>query len=102
MEEFRMTFPASQRVRRRAHVGVVSSGDLELLLEPGNADEAIVVVQTKVSGYRKIWETLLKRFFERHAFIVSVEIRDGGATPGTVWLRLEQGMELAVEDRADE
>jgi malonate decarboxylase delta subunit len=80
----------------------VSSGDLELLLEPGNAGETIVVVQTKVSGYRQIWEALLKRFFERHPIEVNVEIRDGGATPGTVWLRLEQGMELALEERADE
>ncbi len=95
-----MTFPATQRVQRRAHVGVVCSGDLELLLEPSATAEAEIVVQTKVSGYRQIWEALLTRFFERHAIAVKIEIHDAGATPGTVWLRLEQGMELACEERA--
>ena len=31
-------FPASRNPARRAHVGVVGSGDLEVLLEPGTAD----------------------------------------------------------------
>jgi malonate decarboxylase delta subunit len=94
-ETFKLLFPASETVARRAHVGVVGSGDLEILLEPSSGDTAFVSVTTHLSGHRKTWEALLGRFFERHAFAMQLEIRDHGATPGTVWLRLEQALELA-------
>ncbi|SNS43340.1 malonate decarboxylase delta subunit [Granulicella rosea] len=98
MEYFTISLPARDRVANRAHIGVVGSGDLELLLEPNEENEAIVAVTTKVSGHRATWEAVIKRFFERHPFAVRIEIRDSGATPGAVWLRLEQGIELACKD----
>lgn len=98
MEHFTLIIPARDRVASRAHVGVVGSGDLELLLEPSAENEATITVTTKVSGHRATWEAVIKRFFERHPYAVRVEIRDSGATPGTVWLRLEQGIELACKD----
>ena len=90
-----MRYPAEQAALRRGHVGVVASGDLEILLEP-SPDEVTVSVVTNVSGHRKTWEAVLQRFFTQYPVRVRVEISDHGATPGTVWLRLEQALELAT------
>ena len=96
IETFTLSFPATVSVAGRAHVGVVASGDMELLLEPQECDATICIV-TMVSGHRKTWEAVLSRFFERHPCAVAVEINDHGATPGLVWLRLEQAIELAMK-----
>ena len=96
-ETFTWSSPASQSVSQRAHIGVVASGDLELLLEPA-LDTASVRIATVVAGHRKTWETVLERFFQRHPYAVTIEINDHGATPGMVWLRLEQAMELALKE----
>ena len=94
IENFSLSFPGSVQVSVRAHLGVVASGDLEILLEPRD-EGAIVTVTTVVSGHRKTWEAVLARFFERHPYAVKLEINDHGATPGVVALRLEQAIELA-------
>jgi len=96
-ETFTLSFPASNPVAQRAHIGVVASGDMELLLEPAAAGTQVCVV-TLVSGHRKTWEAVLTRFFERHPYAVTIEINDHGATPGVVWLRLEQALELALKE----
>jgi malonate decarboxylase delta subunit len=96
-ETFTLNFPTSAFVAGRAHVGVVSSGDMELLLEPMQHGATVNVV-TMVSGHRKTWEAVLGRFFERYPYAISVEINDHGATPGLVWLRLEQAVELALKE----
>jgi malonate decarboxylase delta subunit len=76
-------------------VGVVASGDLEVLLEPLEGKLAEVAVHTKVAGYRMTWEAVFERFFARYPYALRLEIRDYGATPGMVWLRLVQAMEHA-------
>lgn len=86
---------ATQPVSRRAHVGVVGSGDLEVLLEPSPDAAAHVVVRTSVDGFDEVWEAALERFFARHDVAASIEINDFGATPGVVALRLEQALELS-------
>ncbi len=101
IETFTLSCPGEQPVERRAHVGVVGSGDLELLLEPNTGAGVEISITTRVSGHRKTWEAVLHRFFDRHPYAVKVEIRDSGATPGTVWLRLEQGIELATRGLRD-
>ena len=98
-ETFTLRYAATMAVERRAHVGVVASGDMELLLEPRDEGAEVRVV-TMVSGHRKTWETVMGRFFERHPYAVAIEINDHGATPGLVWLRLEQAMELAMKETA--
>ena len=95
IEEFRFSYPANLAVVRRAHVGVVASGDLELLLEPAE-DKASVLVRTNVPGHQGTWKAVFTRFFDRWPYAVSLEVNDHGATPGVVWLRLEQAIELAV------
>jgi malonate decarboxylase delta subunit len=101
IETMHLQFAASATVQQRAHVGVVASGDLELLLRPAS-DGARIRIVTMVSGHSKTWQAVLTRFFERHPYAVEIEINDHGATPGLVWLRLEQAMERALREPACE
>ena len=93
METLTFDYPASQPVSRRAHVGVVGSGDLEVLLEPSEEERAHVTVRTSADGFGEVWQAVLDRFFERNDLAATVQINDAGATPGTVALRLAQAVE---------
>ena len=93
MERLTFDYPATAPVPKRAHVGVVGSGNLEVLIEPSPDGRAHVLVSTSVDGYGAVWKAVLDRFFERHAVAAAVEINDFGATPGMVALRLEQAVE---------
>ena len=95
METMTFEYSADRTVAGRAHVGVVGSGDLEVLLEPSTHQGARVVVRTSVDGYRQVWKNVLDRFFSRYHGAASIEINDFGATPGTVMLRLEQAVEVS-------
>lgn len=93
METLRYEYPVSQPVKRRAHAGVVGSGDLEVLIEPIDGDIAQVVIHTSVDGFGHVWKTVVDRFFAHFHGRVAIEINDFGATPGVVLLRLEQAVE---------
>jgi malonate decarboxylase delta subunit len=93
METLNFEYEARRPLTRRAHVGVVGSGDLEVLIEPGDMPSAQVRVRTSVDGYAEVWKAVLDRFFSRFDQAARVEINDFGATPGTVTLRLEQAAE---------
>jgi malonate decarboxylase delta subunit len=93
MELLKFTYPAARSVTRRAHVGVVGSGDLEILFEPSCDEQAHVIVTTSVEGFATVWKNVLDRFFSRFDGAVAIEINDFGATPGVVTLRLEQAAE---------
>ena len=95
MEQLTFDYPAQRAVTARAHVGVVGSGDLEVLLQPASDMTARVVVQTSVDGYGHIWKSVLDRFFTRYDGAASIEINDFGATPGVVALRLAEAVEAA-------
>ena len=95
METLSFEYPASRPVARRVHVGVVGSGDLEVLLEPSEEDRAYVTVRTSVDGFGETWKVALDRFFSRNDLAARLEINDQGATPGTVGLRLAQAAEEA-------
>ena len=106
MEHLTFDYPAQRAVTSRAHVGVVGSGDLEVLLSPAvpadpadaaSALTAHVVVRTSVDGYSHIWKSVLDRFFTRYDGAVQIEINDFGATPGVVALRLAEAVEAAEE-----
>jgi len=95
MERIELTYPAKRKVSRRAHVGVVGSGDLEVLLEPAEGTAAHVLIRTSVDGFRDTWKAVLDRFFSKYDGTVRIEINDAGATPGSVQLRLEQAVEAS-------
>ncbi|KAF1051636.1 MAG: Malonate decarboxylase acyl carrier protein [Stenotrophomonas maltophilia] len=94
METLSFEFPAGQPPRGRTVVGCVGSGDLEVLLEPGQPGTLAIQVVTSVNGSAPRWEQLFKRMFDgRTPPAVRIDIHDFGATPGVVRLRLEQGLE---------
>ena len=93
METLNFEYEARRPLPRRAHVGVVGSGDLEVLIEPSHGPAADVRVRTSVDGYAQVWKQVLDQFFSRFDHAAHVEINDFGATPGTVTLRLEQAAE---------
>ncbi len=93
METLRYEYPATQAVKRRAHAGVVGSGDLEVLIEPLDGAIAQVVINTSVDGFGHVWKTVVDRFFTHFNGRAAIEINDFGATPGVVLLRLEQAVE---------
>jgi malonate decarboxylase delta subunit len=93
MEKMTFSYPAHMPVTRRVHVGVVGSGDLEVLLEPSADGQAHVTVRTSIDGYGDTWKAVLDRFFARYHGAAAIEINDFGATPGVVLLRLERAAE---------
>jgi malonate decarboxylase delta subunit len=95
MERIELEYPARRKVTHRAHVGVVGSGDLEVLLEPTQGDRSQVLIRTSVDGFRDTWKAVLDRFFAKYDGAVRIEINDAGATPGSVLLRLEQAVEAS-------
>lgn len=93
MELLTYHYPASEVISSRAHVGVVASGDLEVLLEPATEARSTVRVTTSVDGFGAVWQHVLDRFFSRFQGAAVIEINDFGATPGLVALRLAQAVE---------
>ncbi|GHO50991.1 malonate decarboxylase subunit delta [Ktedonospora formicarum] len=93
MEKMTFEYQASHTVKHRAHVGVVGSGDLEVLLEPSEDHSAHVTIRTSVDGFQATWKAVLDRFFQRYQQAANIEINDSGATPGVVMLRLAQAVE---------
>jgi malonate decarboxylase delta subunit len=104
MQKLTYRFPARRGPTTRAHVGVVASGDLEVLLDTatdGSApDVAEVRVRTSVDGFDTVWRQTLERFFARMELGGHWELNDFGATPAVVTLRLRQAAEAATEERS--
>jgi malonate decarboxylase delta subunit len=72
-------------------VGVVGSGNLEVLMEAIDGSNCHVEVQTSARGFGHIWEAVLRDFHASHPLSgVSITIHDMGATPAVVSLRLAQ------------
>lgn len=96
MEQLQFEYTAGQPAKGRVLVGVVSSGDLEVLLEPAAAGRITVLVQTSVNGFGATWQALLDRVFSAAPLpAATIEIHDSGATPGVVRMRIEQAYEKA-------
>jgi len=94
METLTFEFPAAEPGRGRSLVGCVSSGDLEVLIEPGTHGRLRIQVVTSVNGSSARWSQLLERLFDGRSLpALNIEIHDFGATPGVARLRLEQGFE---------
>ncbi|WP_343652798.1 malonate decarboxylase acyl carrier protein [Stenotrophomonas sp.] len=79
-------------------VGVLASGNLEILLEPAAQGGALTVrVITAAQGFGTIWQAVIADFAQRHPLRdVRVSINDAGATPAVVSLRLDQAVETLL------
>lgn len=79
-------------------VGVVGSGNLEVLLESHNLDGACEIeVRTQAVGFGHIWQAVLFDFQQKWQLAdAKISINDVGATPAVVGLRLDQALESAL------
>ena len=74
-------------------VGVVASGNLEVLVEPAQGTGCRIDIDTSARGFSAIWEAVLRDFHDRHGLAgIAVSIHDMGATPAVVSLRLDQAV----------
>lgn len=99
MQTLTYRFPATIAHGTAVHVGVVASGDLEVLFDAPDDDPTVahVRVRTSVDGFDTVWQETLARFFEHTPLAGSWELNDFGATPAVVTLRLRQTAEAATE-----
>ena len=80
-------------------VGVVGSGNLEVLIEPADLQGGCSVeIKTAARGFGAIWEAVIGDFNKRWQLAdTRISINDMGATPAVVSLRLDQAVEAMVE-----
>jgi malonate decarboxylase delta subunit len=92
---YRLTGGRTMRAARPHIVGVVASGNLEVLIEPAALDGAFTIdIDTAANGFGVVWEAVVADFFSRHPLAdVRISINDNGATPAIVSLRLDQAVE---------
>jgi malonate decarboxylase delta subunit len=81
-------------------VGVVGSGNLEVLIEPASLDGACIIeVKTAAVGFGATWDAVMRDFHARWQLAdARVEINDMGATPAVVSLRLDQAVQTMLGD----
>jgi malonate decarboxylase delta subunit len=100
-----LTFRHSSRQRaggtkKLAIIGVVASGNLEVLTERVLPEaECLVEIKTAAEGFGEVWNAVIADFVERYSpGGLKFSINDGGARPDTVSLRLAQAVRLMKED----
>jgi malonate decarboxylase delta subunit len=79
-------------------VGVVGSGNLEVLIEPADLGGACTIaISTAAVGFGPIWEAVMRDFHQRWQLAdTRISINDMGATPAVVSLRLDQAVETML------
>lgn len=77
-----------------SHLGVVGSGDMEVLMEKKDFNGAVKVkVVTPVTGFDKVWGLVLTKIVkDSNLGDVYIEINDNNATPIVVSMRLRQAI----------
>ena len=102
MQRLNYDFPANRLPGQPTHVGIVASGDLEVLLDSSpDPATAHVRVRTSVDGFDTVWHETLARFFAHTPLAGRWELNDFGATPAVVTLRLRQAAEAATADETE-
>jgi len=79
-------------------VGVVGSGNLEVLIEAVPlAGACSIEIKTAAVGFGATWEAVMRDFHERWQLKnARIAINDMGATPAVVSLRLDQAVETIL------
>jgi len=103
MEHLHYQFKGGTRTLQRAAdvVGVVGSGNLEVLIESAAMDGGCSIdITTAAVGFGAIWEAVMIDFQARWQLAdTRIAINDMGATPAVVSLRLDQAVETMLERR---
>lgn len=91
---YRWTGGKATAARPSSVVGVVASGNLEVMIESAPLGGACEVeVSTAAQGFGAIWKAVVDDFFARHPLAdVRISVNDNGATPAVVALRLDQAV----------
>ena len=102
MEDLTFRHKASKRAggaKKMALIGVVASGNLEVLAERVLPDgECVLEIKTAAEGFGEVWDAVVADFVERYSpGGLKFSINDGGARPDTVSLRLAQAVRLMEE-----
>ncbi len=94
MDQLTFQFPAQpcKPSAKASLCGVVSSGNLEVLITQGGQPNGCEVsIHTSARGFAPIWQAVLADFAAQHALGgTAITINDMGATPAVVTLRLGQ------------
>ena len=92
--EFQFAAPTAVPPATPVLCGVVGSGNLEILIEPGAAADACSIsIQTSARGFAAVWQAVLDDFVAQHDVGgTRIRIQDLGATPAVVSLRLGQAL----------
>ncbi|MDB5963038.1 MAG: mdcC [Massilia sp.] len=100
METLHYRFEGGQRTLRPSAVvvGVVGSGNLEVLIEAAALDGACAIeVTTAAVGFGATWQAVINDFQQRWQLMdARIAINDMGATPAVVGLRLDQAVESII------
>ncbi|MDH2331889.1 malonate decarboxylase subunit delta [Paenibacillus polymyxa] len=94
MEKLQFQYQTTKPICKPAHIGVVGSGDLEIIVEPVKDQTTNVSILTGSEGFEQVWENVLTRFFNRYPITANITVHDFGATPGVVMLRFTQVLEV--------
>ncbi|MED4955830.1 malonate decarboxylase acyl carrier protein [Paenibacillus sp. FSL R5-0527] len=94
MERLEFQYQTSKPIQKPAHIGVVGSGDLEIIVEPVEGQTSNVSILTGSDGFGQVWQNVLTRFFNRYPITANFTVHDFGATPGVVMLRFTQVLEV--------
>ena len=80
-------------------VGVVSSGNLEVLVQSLDLQSACEIeISTAATGFGAIWQAVMHDFNQRWQLAdCRIAINDMGATPAVVSLRMDQAIEACLE-----
>lgn len=96
--KFRFEHGTRDSVASPQLVGVVSSGNLEVLIEPIPLQGACEIeVKTAAHGFGRTWQAVMEDFHARWPLAnMRISINDMGATPAVVSLRLDQAAETIL------
>ena len=101
METLVYRFEQGQRKLKSAGqmVGVVSSGNLEVLVQAIDLQSACEIeISTAAIGFGAIWQAVMNDFNQRWQLAhCRIAINDMGATPAVVSLRMDQAVEACLE-----
>jgi malonate decarboxylase delta subunit len=104
MEKLSYRFEGGTRVlpKQAELVGVVSSGNLEVLIESRPGSGACTIdISTAAVGFGATWQAVMEDFYQRWRLAdTRIAINDMGATPAVVSLRLDQAVETMLGSAA--